>query len=52
MHAVLLLAPSYLSVLDFDQPGQVVDATYDTGFDEVRETAEGATLVTEEYQAT
>lgn len=50
VRTVLSLAPSYLSVLDFDQPGQVVDALMRLGFDEVRETAEGAALVTEEYQ--
>ncbi len=50
VRTVISLAPSYLSVLDFDQPGQVVDALMKLGFDEVRETAEGAALVTEEYQ--
>lgn len=50
VRTVISLAPSYLSVLDFDQPGQVVDALMRLGFDEVRETAEGAALVTEKYQ--
>ncbi|MCQ4815829.1 [Fe-Fe] hydrogenase large subunit C-terminal domain-containing protein, partial [Cloacibacillus evryensis] len=36
--------------LDFDQPGQVVDALLKLGFYEVRETAEGAALVTNEYK--
>lgn len=47
---VISLAPSYLSVLEFDRPGQVVDALQKLGFSEVRETAEGAALVTQEYR--
>lgn len=47
---IVSIAPSYLSVLEFDQPGQVVDALLKLGFSEVRETAEGAALVTEEYR--
>lgn len=47
---VVSIAPSYLSVLEFDKPGQVVDALLKLGFSEVRETAEGAALVTEEYR--
>ncbi len=47
---IVSIAPSYLSVLEFDQPGQVVDALLKLGFSEVRETAEGAALVTKEYR--
>ncbi len=47
---VISIAPSYIGVLDFDRPGQVVDALQRLGFAEVRETAEGAALVTREYQ--
>lgn len=47
---VISIAPSYLSVLEFDKPGQVVDALLKLGFSEVRETAEGAALVTEQYR--
>ena len=47
---VISIAPSYLSVLDFEEPGQVVDALLKLGFSEVRETAEGAALVTKEYR--
>lgn len=47
---VISIAPSYLGVLEFDKPGQVVDALLKLGFSEVRETAEGAALVTNEYK--
>lgn len=47
---VISIAPSYLGVLEFDRPGQVVDALLKLGFAEVRETAEGAALVTNEYK--
>lgn len=47
---VVSIAPSYLGLLDFTRPGQVVDALQKLGFYEVRETAEGAALVTREYQ--
>lgn len=47
---VISIAPSYLGVLEFDRPGQVVDALLKLGFYEVRETAEGAALVTNEYK--
>ena len=47
---VVSIAPSYAGVLDFDTPGQVVDALERLGFAEVRETAEGAALVTNEYK--
>lgn len=47
---VVSIAPSYLGVLEFDHPGQVVDALLKLGFAEVRETAEGAAMVTGEYK--
>ncbi len=47
---VISIAPSYLGVLDFETPGQIVDALLRLGFSEVRETAEGAALVTDEYK--
>lgn len=47
---VISIAPSYAGVLEFDRPGQVVDALQKLGFYEVRETSEGAALVTEEYK--
>ncbi len=49
MKTVISIAPSYLGVLEYDRPGQVVDALKRLGFYEVRETAEGAALVTKEY---
>lgn len=49
MKVVISIAPSYLGVLEYDTPGQVVDALKRLGFCEVRETAEGAALVTWEY---
>lgn len=50
MRTIISLAPSYLGVLEYERPGQVVDALQKLGFFEVRETAEGAALVTREYQ--
>lgn len=50
MRVVVSIAPSYLGVLEYDRAGQVVDALLRLGFSEVRETAEGAALVTKEYQ--
>lgn len=47
---VISIAPSYAGVLDFDAPGQVADALWKLGFYEVRETAEGAAFVTDEYK--
>ena len=46
---VVSIAPSYLGIMDYDTPGQVVDGLLKLGFTAVRETAEGAALVTEEY---
>ena len=47
---IISIAPSYAGVLDHDRPGQIVDALQKLGFYEVRETAEGAALVTNEYK--
>lgn len=47
---VVSIAPSYLGVLDFDSPGQVFTALRNLGFTAVRETAEGAAYVTQEYE--
>lgn len=50
LKTIISIAPSYIGVLDFDRPGQVVDALQKLGFAEVRETAEGAAMVTNEYK--
>lgn len=47
---VVSIAPSYAGILDSARPGQVVGALQKLGFYEVRETAEGAALVTAEYK--
>lgn len=46
---VLSVAPSYMGLLKFKTIGQVQTALKKLGFSDVRETAEGAVLVTEEY---
>lgn len=46
---VVSVAPSYLGIMNYEMPGQVVDALMKLGFTAVRETAEGAALVTEAY---
>lgn len=46
---VVSIAPSYLGIMDYEMPGQVVDALLKLGFHAVRETAEGAAYVTDEY---
>ena len=46
----LSIAPSYLGIFDYDRPGQVICALKKLGFAYVRETAEGAALVTDAYQ--
>ncbi|ROR31925.1 iron only hydrogenase large subunit-like protein [Mobilisporobacter senegalensis] len=46
---VVSIAPSYLGVLNYKTPGQVVSALLKLGFYQVRETAEGAVYVTNEY---
>ena len=50
LKVIISIAPSYLGVLDYERPGQVVSALKKLGFYAVRETAEGAALVTAEYQ--
>lgn len=47
---VISLAPSYAGILEYNTKGQVVDALLKLGFSEVRETAEGAAIVTKEYR--
>lgn len=47
---IISIAPSYLGILEYEKPGQVVSALKKLGFYEVRETAEGAALVTREYR--
>ncbi len=49
VRTIISIAPSYLGVLKYNKPGQIVDALERLGFYEVRETAEGAALVTKEY---
>ncbi len=46
---VVSLDPSYSGLLNLNQPKKIVDALYKLGFADVRETAEGAALITEEY---
>ncbi|MEG0687908.1 MAG: [Fe-Fe] hydrogenase large subunit C-terminal domain-containing protein, partial [Hungatella sp.] len=46
---VVSVAPSYMGLLSYDTIGQVQAALKKLGFTDVRETAEGAVLVTEEY---
>lgn len=46
---IVSVAPSYLGVLKYHTPGQVKAALKKLGFLDVRETSEGAILVTEEY---
>lgn len=46
---VISLAPAYLGLLKYNQPEQVVTALLKLGFTAVRETAEGAAFVTNEY---
>lgn len=46
---IVSIAPSYLGILKYKTPGQVVAALKKLGFYQVRETAEGAAYVTAEY---
>lgn len=46
---IVSLAPAYLGVLNYKTPGQVITALLKLGFTSVRETAEGAALVTAAY---
>lgn len=48
-HVIASLAPSYMVALDHTHPGQVVTALKKLGFTQVRETAEAAAYVTNEY---
>lgn len=50
MRIIVSIAPSYLGLMKDQKPGQIVGALRQLGFSEVRETAEGAALVTREYQ--
>jgi len=47
---VATIAPSYLALLKFEKPGQVKSALMKLGFEDVRETSEGAAFVTSEYE--
>ena len=47
---VVSIAPAYLVILDFNDPTEVAGALLRLGFSEVRETAEGAAMVTNEYK--
>lgn len=46
---ILSLAPSYRGILTEAEPGQIVGGLLKLGFYQVRETAEGAAYVTDEY---
>lgn len=46
---VVSIAPSYMGLLTYDSPGQINGALRKLGFLDVRETSEGAAVVTEEY---
>lgn len=47
---VISIAPSYAGIMRFHNPGQIVTALKKLGFYQVRETAEGAVYVTNEYE--
>lgn len=47
---IISIAPSYLGILKYNSPKQVVTALKRLGFYQVRETSEGAAFVTKEYQ--
>ncbi len=47
---IVSIAPAYLGVMKYKTPGQVITALLKLGFREVRETAEGAAYVTNEYE--
>ena len=46
---VVTISPAYLGIIDDAEPGQFIQALYQMGFYDVRETAEGAIYVTNEY---
>ena len=48
-HVVVSLDPSYRGLLDYEDSGQIVAALLQLGFSQVRETAEGAAIITREY---
>ena len=48
-NVVVSLDPSYQGLMDYEDPGQIVDALMKLGFSQVRETAEGAAIITREY---
>lgn len=48
---IVSIAPSYMGLLKYHTIGQVRAALLQLGFTDVRETSEGAALVTEEYAA-
>lgn len=47
---VISIAPSYIGIMKYRNPGQIVTALKKLGFYQVRETAEGAVYVTNEYE--
>lgn len=49
-NVVVSLDPSYKGILRYYEDGQVVSALLKLGFSQVRETAEGASFVTQEYR--
>lgn len=49
-NVVVSLDPSYKGILRYNEDGQVVDGLLKLGFSQVRETAEGAAFVTQEYR--
>ena len=49
MRVVVSIAPSYMGLLKYKTIGQVRGALLRLGFEDVRETSEGAAFVTAEY---
>ena len=47
---VVTLSPAYLGIYTDVEPGQFIDALFQLGFKDVRETAEGAIYVTMQYE--
>ena len=52
MKIVVSIAPSYLGVMNYRTPGQVVGALRKLGFDEVRETSEKSQHLSREVSET
>lgn len=46
---VLTVSPAYVAAMDQGEPGQFIEALYQMGFHDIRETAEGAIYVTNAY---